>query len=748
MYKAPRTCSVAARMLAVGLSLVCIHVGKAAAQVGASALAAPSLGERRLCGGASDSKPRVLIGRFLLFGDFDPAVARTLEPAFVGAMVAALLNRREASIFVWGPDGGDLRPFKELNDLIDGIFVAGTPEVGSEQDRQRESLAPKLRGNNCDYLFGGRISKEKDLINVNGYLLDTETGAALRPFSGSLGDTQSVLMIAERFSNELISYLQRSRGHAYERAVEVGCLSVAFPVPNSLRPVAEVVVGALRRRLVQSLSSDQRFRVESSIDDAALCPTDTKVAIESLAASVVAELQVTRENVEVHPLIRIFEHNDVAGPRSFPISLSAIKRPMLTAARLPDDYAVRVRSFLVAAIREDGSFPKETEIGRPAGSELLTVLQSQFAAGKPEVAVLTALSADPDGGAAFYALGKALQGKGESQLALESLLIAKQEELGFPQSARADLNEDLAATYAALRNQEDAAKYLAEAKGLYEAEGRSEDSRRVTRKLAAAWYRTGKRDEALEEVQKLSQLDTDNLSLRMLGAFSFLSNQYAEAEKWLTKALVADPGDEESKGYLAEVYGSLGRKELFNRHYVDAKRYFDRSLERRENSQVRYLAGAASYENDDLRETISQYERIVAGPYESPSPKWYQSAWLTLLECYLLQGEYDLLESRGKEANSVFSSLPDHRLLAAYLRFMGRVLGATSMSVAELMEHPAYNDIKSAPPTASAKALNWNNDKVDRYVQKQALAADRAALVEEIGKIVWRDPAAGSPASP
>jgi len=233
------TCAL---LLAIG----CLAIWEA--RTGSAAPAPP--GVKRLCGDLSDAKPRVVLGRFSLFGEFEPNLRRSLDQIFAGNVEFGLLQQPDIAVFSLRRDSIDLQQFKNLPDLIEDAFNIGLTATQPTTQRliapigavdpRGQTLLAALKENNCEYLFGGRISREGIRINVEPYLLTIQSGEISRPFPSSSGDAQSLLKIADLFVGQLSAYL-RERHHPAPRArfVEVACLTWAGALPSSFRSTAQ-----------------------------------------------------------------------------------------------------------------------------------------------------------------------------------------------------------------------------------------------------------------------------------------------------------------------------------------------------------------------------------------------------------------------------------------------------------------------------------------------------------------------------
>jgi hypothetical protein len=133
-------------------------------------------------------------------------------------------------------------------------------------------------------------------------------------------------------------------------------------------------------------------------------------------------------------------------------------------------------------------------------------------------------------------------------------------------------------------------------------------------------------------------------------------------------------------------------------------------------------------------------ERAVRLPSDKSSFKLTEASWLTLLECYLLLGDYVALEARGQDASSFLRWIEDSRLVANYLRVVGSVITNSHQDIAEFKKEPAYREIESASGEASAKNLRWNNEKVEAHIKQEVLDPNKRKFVAELEQRVWREP--------
>ena len=260
------------------------------------------------------------------------------------------------------------------------------------------------------------------------------------------------------------------------------------------------------------------------------------------------------------------------------------------------------------------------------------------------------------------------------------------------------------------------------------------------RGIASAFYFGGQKREAIAELQRQVDFEQDNDSLRQLGLYLSLSEQEADAIRWLSKALEVNPKDEETKGLLADTYEQLGRKAYAAKQFIDARENFGLASTYRESGQLLYLAGLSAYELGNFRDAVTLFERMVKLPSDKSTLKAAEAGWLALLECYLLLGDYTALEARGQEASSFLRWLPDSRLMTAYLRLIGRVIADPQETIDALKKEPAYREIESVSDEASANNLRWVNARIDAYLANNVSDPEKTKFIAEVTQRVWREP--------
>lgn len=705
-----------------------------------SFVATPGLGQQapiadRACstGSDTDPRPRVVIGRFVLAGEYDANLARNLESAFAGNLVAGFLGRGETAIF--GFD--QVRRYKDLNDQVSAAFVSGPP-------RDSKPLAALLKSHNCTHLLAGRISRDADTFGVTVFQLDAGSGEFQRS-TPVFGDVQTIMRAGDHFATEFGQSLRQKQVASDQiRAIEPGCITVVPTLPVAA-PEVERLVASMRQMLGQALANEKRYLVKTPADKP-ICPA-TENASGDVTMVLAAELRRNRERdaIEMRPIVRVPE--TVAGKR-VSITLPATIRPVAQILSLPADYTSALRSFLFVATKPDGSLPEEI-FGAPPTLEDLWKFEPELkravAIDHPERIALAAyriLATTPDNPAPLYMLGFILQAKRQPQQALDYLQRARQRPRDdWTPYSRGNLSETLGIALHDLRRPADGVQYLQEAKAEFEAAGKKEDAARASRNLARALFAAGNREKAFDEVRSQPNLEADAISLRVVGQFSLLSDQYNDAIVWLRKALAVNPNDSPAQMYLADAYEAVGKDEFAAGRPRQALENYDLATRVRTSSRTYYLAALAAYELGQYEDAAARFEKALAGTGSNKlSVADAEGSWLTVLESFLLVGKLDELEKRYDAVIAGLADRPSARLLATYLRFAARVIGDTTKTAAELEKDPAYQGIMNADPSVSAKNLSgWDNSNIDKHIRQATLAPDKRALLDAATQRVWRD---------
>jgi tetratricopeptide (TPR) repeat protein len=676
-------------------------------------------------------------------GEFEINRGRALETVFLGSLLNALLAEQDlpASVYLWTRDPA---AFRQLSpSLTDVVF--GSELVSASAADKRKDLVQTLEANNCEYLLEVRVFGDGSLVSITPYLLDLHTNIAAQPIPSRIVDADAIFREATSFADRIVEYIKQTMAQRNTKPwVEVGCHFVKGPATGPIaQKDVEVLARIAQRRLAQGISSSGRFLVKSTATANPWCKDLSSDVSGDVSAIASGEWSIKDNGIEVRPIVKVTKPDRLKQAPLLAVYLRAVTEPVATAISLPDQYARRVRTFLLAITDEDGSFPDIRSERLEATASSLAILQGGVRGGSDQLAALAAyreLSQSPDSAEAYYVLGKIFQRKLDYSSALENFTEAIRRESMLPPEVRADLNQATGNSYVAMGALEESLKCFYSAKSLYVSLHKDTEVRETTRALAQALYRLGKKDEASRELQSLGNPDKDPQTLRLLGRFAALAGKQDEASDWLTKALLIDPHDDEARALLANVYDAAGQKELALNNLAGARRYLLLALANRDDVRVRYQAATVSYRLGAFDEAISGFKKIVEAPADKEASQWVDSAWLTMLECYLLTKDYADVETEAGKASAVVTSLPRATVIK-YLRFVSRVLSTPSAT--GLADDALYRELKNVPAQASPASLNWSNDKIDDLVEKElatkdaSLDPERRRLIDEVTKALF-----------
>ena len=703
-------------------------------QAGMAQSQAPAKPVDQLCGSTpeTDSRKRVLIGRFFQFGQLD----RNLEYAFSGNLVAGLLSRSDSSIFVWANAPDQFRRDKKLSEQIDSIFAAGAPE-----EKEIAELVKVLGPLGCQYLLGGRISRDGEVLGVTVYQLDVETGKVER-FLETARDVEVLMRTADRFATQFGALLRQKR-RTIDRVgrVEVGCLMVKLPASIAPRAEAERLAATMRQRLAQGLTEEKRFEVQP-LSDKNICAATTPDSISAdVTLALSADIRGVRDTIEIRPMVRVSDAGGDGKP-AIAIELPVLARPATDIVSLPTVFAEAVRVFLFATVRKDGTLPPEFLNAPPKAQEISwEMFKQDLQAQRNEQVALAGyrlLAANPNNATAAYMVGRALLAKGRPQSAFDYFLRAKNSARAedWTPERLAELNENTATTQQILGRFSEAAKSFNDSKTLFLQAKKPGDATRVGRDLAISLFLSNNKGPAFDELRKQPNLDTDVESLRLLGMFSIVSDQFSDATEWFKKALAVKPDDPMAKSGLADAYQAAGRKEFSSSRYREARENYNRAIELRDDSVTIYLAALAAYELADYADVAARLEVIVKRTGEKLEPRFVEGVWLTLFEAYLLLGHPEQMDKRSEAAALALG--PDALLLASYFQFSAQAIGDSSKTADDLEKGQLYQAIVRAPAAVTANNVpTWNNEHVAQYLKKAELPPDKRELVNKATDRVW-----------
>ena len=503
---------VTSTILVAGFGVLMFHTAPLMAQT----TPAQEVQASHLCDAAA-AQPRILVGRFAVFGSREPGLNQRDEVAFVGTLLRILLEQRDApgSVFVWGRNAADLRLYKNIAPLIEETFVSeavASPGDDRRQNDQSKALAIELKKNNCDYLIGGRIAKEGNLARISPYVFSSaepESKAALQRIPATTVDVKTMFKVPEQIALDALASISRG---APSRIIAIGCLTATMAKDR------DALANLARRRLAQELSA-LNFSI-SPLMAPDVCDSARLDSPPDAAAITSGELTITEEKIELRPLVRIIDRaddknikrDDDKKIKTMELLLPSSARLPSAAIGLPAIYAREVRTLLLAASK-GGVFPRIDRAVIPESSEALLSLwpavPEEWDAEQAAVAAYSELTQRPSSRAGYYVLGNVLLRKEQKEVALEYFLRAVKGEGNLPPEINARLNELIGETYFGVKSYSEAAEFFATAKELYEKLSKDADGRRAGRKLATARFLLGDLPGAIDAARDQRNLEGD-----------------------------------------------------------------------------------------------------------------------------------------------------------------------------------------------------------------------------------------------
>jgi tetratricopeptide (TPR) repeat protein len=689
-----------------------------------------------LCTASGWSLPTLLIGRFSVSGDFEPAAAAAVQQVFSPGVLASLLGRRERQLnaFLWTGD----RQFSEVADLIDDAFLGGL-WPGRSGDRQRNDLMEQLwEKHNCNYLLGGRISKDGNVIVITPYLLDAKTGKLSRSIASRVVDLPSVFQYPNTLASDVIKFIEAANTQPRRTHIAIGCIRIVDARTDVVSVDAEALVIGLQRQIRQDLPLSAKANVAQTTPR---CPASAwpPIAPAEAAALITAEVSLDRKQLRVRPIVIMIPSVATALPVRF--DLPEISRDSQSATESLGEASRLLNAFISSVTRVDGTLVDVSGLDPlPApGSDFVSVLKAMDSRLPDERAELTALasyrrlSQVPNDALAHLSLGKILLEKGEFEEArrrLESALLSKSQ---LTLQSQADLYESIGGVELVAQNHTAAVQSFREAQAALRAAGPGPAEARIGRLLATTLQASGNNDEAVKVLRSQDDWEKDADTLYLLGKFAAIAGRYDEAANWLTAAILVDPKNGDTRNLLAEVYETMGRTEFSRGNYAAARRLLGLSLSFKDKIELHYLLGLALYSAGAFDDARAEFRNVIYAPADKSQIRWREAAWLTLVECYLLVGNFRAVQESGIEAATTVGGRPESLLVLRYLRLVAAVLGNEPNPV--IMEQ--FEELKKFPTSVSAKNLDWDDSKINSMVVERK-GAYASGVIKDARDILFR----------
>jgi tetratricopeptide (TPR) repeat protein len=609
-------------------------------------------------------------------------------------------------------------------------------------------LGSELKARGCDYIIGGEVTVGK-LSIITPYLFDVRAGTLEIPFQPVAGVdiSLSARELAERLSKTLGKRASAKGGT--KTNFLVGCFGSSKAID---REQFDTLSRVITRVASSEISADPHFPgvavrpLSSTCNDAAVAPDDRTRTI-----LFTGEIEPAGKLVSLRPR---FEMKEPQGSRI------VVTMDRIDQKGTPEDfirvYANEVRTFAVIFGGPELEEAAVQILSQPRPVTDLVALAAEFDALLGEARYMEAfglsyrvISDNPDLPKAIslsrFTIGRGLLKRSETVLALSQLTKALALQDSLPPLTRAQLNETIGYTYAAVGAQPAAITRLEDASAEYDSLNLIPQVATVRKAIAGVRLKTGDLKRAKADLQSVSGLSADFDTLFLLGQISLRTGELdgrGGALQWANDALKV--GDTpEARALAAEVYGAIGQRSVQEKKPKLAELAFRSSLDYAENAEIRYLAGYAAYEDGRFDKAAEDFRKIVNSATPAPF-RWNEAAWLTLLECYILAGNYAEADRQGGQAtDSVFIKVPESRVLALYLRAVARALMDPRQEADVFEKDAVYQQTLAGIPTQKLR-MEWNNKRLSSYYEKMLAAnPERLRKIKELSQKLFSIPAKG-----
>jgi tetratricopeptide (TPR) repeat protein len=671
--------------------------------------------------------PTVLIGRFLIA---DQLAAKQLpEKTLIYAVADALRVRQVMIPTVWDQD---LAGKSQVAPWINEIFVRGASDDNLTSRISRD-LAAYLRENDCDYLVGGQVTADGPLIGLTPFILIAREekfepgakGPVKRPF-GAILQTEPVSAnrLAEAFGARFSVFVAQVRA---PNQIFIGCFTDRSGKRNpALTNLARSVTGT---KLANSLKGTISIIEERVPCEGAALPWGDKPT-----ARLGGEVTIRGKQTELLTTIQL----PIQGTRLEFRSAG----PSTAFKDIVDGQSDHVVSFFAAITKPDGSWPSSTSTS-PFENPIASI-EALIAQGDKEAAALVAYKLHfekPSDPVANFALGRALTNKGLYSAAIGPLKSALASNASLSNAQQALTLEALGESMAATGAPQTAITYFTEAQNKYAAGGDAAGISRSARQSALLLAKANNVKDAQERLLQIPHIKEDKDSAFLLSQIMLMVGNVDGASEWLEHARKLSPSDDRIASAGANVFAFLGDRALTARDFRAAISYLEKSASYKESSRVRYAAGYAAAEDNNHPVAIAHFEKAIAAATGDNFGLWAEASWLGLLESHLLLKDFEKLERFGKEASEIaLSRTTAPRLLALYMRLIGRVSQGNYADVTQLESDSIFQEIETVRRVTSLKDFAWNNDAIRSFLKTSTAPPEQANLLLTLTETLFPSP--------
>lgn len=693
---------------------------------------------------------------------------KNLDVVFSGVILGRLGSIPNVSAVLWN---ADVRQFQTLRPQMEALLTQGGSGIDKKSARTVEDLADYLSAQNCDYLFGGQISRDAKILIATPFIFNV----AERTFASNLSPVVQEGALppnraAELFAVQFAQYIGNKKPGPPENGqqIAVGCI-----VPSAIdktrraqntapRLPATDTIDAVQRAFVTELQADTRLAGKVSKPSSLFCASpETGDYGHGIVAAVGAVLDSKDGQLALRVTARAIESGSRKGfelyltPGNDDLIALQVKQGVENAQSPPAiDYGVvrdavgRLRRIISAGINANGIvFPGRDEELPATADALSELLALRLENGKNEEALtlaFKALSRARDNPVALLAIARAFINKADAAAGSLFLSSAMDGRDKVPEAALGTFWELAGSTYKAIGQNDRAVEMFSAAKDVFRRQNRESDARRVVRSTSLLLLKMGKSEEARRTLLPLTE-SKDRDAIYAIAQIDFAKGNIESAIGWLASGYELDKTDVRFSGGLLSAYRLLAKNAVAQKKYPEAIAFLQLGQTYGDDTEGLYLSGVAYHSSGDYSKAIDYYERLLArsGEKDLAFSIWAESAWLNVLECYVLTEQWDKIFSRAPIAmQSELADKKESQLVALYLQSVAAGLKAPSLTVSDFLESEQYKKYDELRKFVSAKKLNWNNDVLAAFVDRRAAGnPDTLQAVRAMVRDFGMDPA-------
>lgn len=690
----------------------------------------------KLCGSRTPGRVNVAVRSLLLTSGAEPS-AKSLEVVFSGVIVGRLGSTAGVNAVFWDVDD---RRFFGVRPQMDALLAGGGTGRNKRGERASAELASFLSAQNCDYFVGGQLSRDSKVLIATPFIFDVAERELVDDVSPVI---QEVVLppngVAEALAQQFVLYIRGKRPSRLQEWVQVGCFA-RRELEKGWREISpndeafvEQTLDGIQRQFAVELREDPRFSERVQAPKEIFCTQpDSKEPSRA-----VATFGGSIRSREGRFGLRITANVADSSGGAFDVSLSPdteefffLKGTSREEKTKSSDYgAVRdavakLKRIISAATTAEGViFPGRQQDLPVDLKPLLVAFNSRLESARNEEALtlaFKALAQDKRNPIALVTAARAYMAKGDMAAGGAFLTASLTLRDKLPGPVLGDFLESAGNAYKSIGLNDPAVKFLLNAADAFRSQGRDRDASRAIQSVAFVLLKVGRVEEARRYLLPWAEGKNDPEALLAIAQADLASGNIQSAEQWLRRGQMVSASDARFASGLALTNRLLGTTALQQGEYSDAAQYFEQSLIFAENGEALYLSGIAASRAGKNEQAIGFYEKLLSRPDGPDYSRWAESAWLNVLECYLLTRQWDAVLSRGTLAiQSALMEKKDAQLVVLYLQAISAALKDPSQSAESWTASPQHRSYVELRQFVSPSKLEWSNDAIEAFVRDQ-----------------------------